>query len=276
MYLLKGVIMQRRQEFLEWLRDIEKKWQRIWRENRVFEANIDSSKPRYFITVPYPYANGPLHIGHGRTYTVGDIIARYKRLRGYNVLYPMAFHITGTPIIAFSDMISRGDQRIINLYREYIKLYVEDDAEIDRILGSFKDPLNLATFFADRIKKDFEELGYSIDWRRRFHTGEEIYNKFITWQYNKLLEKGLITKGDHIVTYCLLHNQPEGEDDIQDADVNPVEIIEYTAIKFKLLDSGVVLLASTLRPETLFGVTNLWVHPESEYAIFTWRDEKYL
>lgn len=269
--------MQRKKEFLEWLRSVERKWQRVWKERRVFEADAKENVPKYFLTVPYPYANGPLHIGHGRTYTIGDILARYKRLRGFNVLYPMAFHITGTPIVAFSDMISRGDQRTIALYREYIKMYVENEEEVDRILESFKDPLNLAVFFAERIQRDFEELGYSIDWRRKFHTGEPIYNMFVTWQYHKLLEKGLISQGDHIVTYCLLHNQPEGEDDIQDADVNPVEVVEYTAVKFELLDgSGLYLLAGTLRPETLFGVTNLWVNPEAEYVLFEWNGEKYI
>ncbi|MEM2025654.1 MAG: class I tRNA ligase family protein, partial [Desulfurococcaceae archaeon] len=235
------------------------------------------NSPKYFITVPYPYANGPLHIGHGRTYTIGDVIARYKRLRGFNVLFPMAFHITGTPIIAFSEMISRGDSRIVSMYRDYIKMYLGEGEDVDKVLESFRDPLNLATFFADRIQKDFEELGYSIDWRRRFHTGELTYNKFVTWQFYRLLEKGLITRGDYIVTYCLLHAQPEGEDDIQDADVNPVEIIEYTAVKFKLIDAEkVYLLAATLRPETLFGVTNVWVHPDVNYVFCEYNDEKYI
>jgi leucyl-tRNA synthetase len=266
--------MQRKQEFLEWLRSIERKWQKVWRERRVFEAEPKEGVPKYFLTIPYPYSNGPLHIGHGRTYTIGDIIARYKRLRGYNVLFPMAFHITGTPIIAYSEMISRGDEKTIKMYREYISLYVEDEREVESILESFKDPLNLATFFAERIQRDFEELGYSIDWRRKFHTGEPIYNKFVTWQYFKLQEKGLITRGDHIVTYCLLHKQPEGEDDIQDADVNPVEIVEYTAVKFTVPSRGLVLLAATLRPETLFGVTNVWVHPDGDYVVVEWRGEK--
>lgn len=268
--------MQRKQEFLEWLRSIEKKWQEIWKNMKVFESNPLEGAPKYFITVPYPYANGPLHIGHGRTYTIGDIIARYKRLKGFNVLYPMAFHITGTPIIAFSDMINRGDQKTISLYRDYIKLYVDNDEEADKIIESFKNPLNLAVFFAEKIQRDFEELGYSIDWRRRFHTGELIYNKFITWQYYKLLEKGLISRGDHLVTYCLLHNQPEGEDDIQDADINPVEIVEYTAVKFKLTDMDAYMLAATLRPETILGVTNIWVNPEAEYVVFSWNGEKYV
>ncbi len=267
---------QKRRELLERLRSIEKKWQKAWKENRVFEANPVEGKPKFFITVPYPYANGPLHIGHGRTYTIGDIIARYKRLRGYNVLYPMAFHITGTPIVAFSDMISRGDEKTIELYTEYVKMYVEDEKEVSKIIESFKDPLNLAVFFAEKIQRDFEELGYSIDWRRKFHTGEPIYNKFVTWQFYKLMEKGLITRGDHIVTYCLLHGQPEGEDDIVDADVNPVEVVEYTAVKFQLVDTGEYLLAATLRPETLLGVTNVWVHPEATYVVFEWNGSRYI
>ena len=78
---------------LEELRKIEKKWQKKWAESRIFEANPDESRKKFFITVPYPYVSGPLHIGHGRTYTLGDIIARYKRLRGYNVLYLSLIHI---------------------------------------------------------------------------------------------------------------------------------------------------------------------------------------
>ncbi len=263
-----------RQMFLSWLREIESKWQKKWREARLFEPKVEPEREKYFITVPYPYTNGPLHIGHGRTYTIGDIVARYKRLRGYNVLFPMAFHITGTPIIAISERIARGDQKVITRYRHYVSIYIDDGKKIDEIVESFKDPLNLAVFFAERIHMDFDALGYSIDWRRKFHTGEPIYNAFVTWQYLRLRDKGLITRGDHIVTYCLLHKQPEGEDDIQDADVNPVEILEFTAIKFRLEeDENTYLVAATLRPETLFGATNLWVNPDATYVKVEWRNE---
>lgn len=262
-------------DFLTWLRSIESKWQEEWRKNRVFEPRVETGREKFFITVPYPYTNGPLHIGHGRTYTIGDIVARYKRMKGYNVLFPMAFHITGTPIIAVSERIQRGEEKIINRYKKYVSLYVDDPGEVDRIIDSFKDPLNLAVFFAERIHADFDALGYSIDWRRKFHTGEKIYNSFVTWQFLRLCEKGLITRGEHIVTYCLLHRQPEGEDDIQDADTNPVEILEFTAIKFRLVgEENTYLVAATLRPETLFGATNLWVHPDAEYVLVEWRGER--
>lgn len=260
--------------FLEWLRSIEAKWQARWRESRVFQADPMPGKPKYFITVPYPYSNAPLHIGHGRTYTIGDIVARYKRLKGFNVLYPMAFHITGTPVLAVSEMIARGEERVVNMYKSYIKYYVDDESRVNEILESFKNPLNLAVFFAERIQSDFDALGYSIDWRRRFHTGEPIYNRFVTWQFMKLREKGLITTGDHVVTYCLLHKQPEGEDDIQDADVNPVEVLEYTAVKFHDRERNAYLAAATLRPETIHGAINIWVNPAAKYLELLWRGER--
>ncbi|WP_440059320.1 leucine--tRNA ligase [Thermogladius sp. 4427co] len=263
-------------DFLEWLRSIERKWQKIWREKRVFEANPDPARPKFFITVPYPYTNAPLHIGHGRTYTIGDIIARYKRLKGFNVLFPMAFHITGTPIIAISDLIARGDPKVLSRYESYVRMYVQDESRVREILESFKDPYKLAEFFAENVHVDFEALGFSIDWRRKFHTGEPLYHKFVTWQYLKLAEKNLLSKGSHYVTYCLLHKQPEGEDDIEDADVNPVEIVEYTAIKFKLLDRGSSMLAATLRPETIFGATNLWVNPDADYVEFEMGGEAFI
>ncbi|MEM4654990.1 MAG: leucine--tRNA ligase [Thermosphaera sp.] len=268
------MITGNKREFIEWLRNIETKWQKKWKEMRIFEPKVEKEKPKYFLTVPYPYTNGPLHIGHGRTYTVGDIIARYKRLIGFNVLFPMAFHITGTPIIAISEKIAKNDAKTLDMYRTYISYYIDDKEEVEKILESFKDPLSLATFFAEKVQSDFEALGYSIDWRRKFHTGEPIYNAFVTWQYEKLRELGVVGKGEHVVTYCLLHRQPEGEDDIQDADVNPVEILEYTGIKFKIIDSDAYLLASTLRPETLLGATNLWINPEADYALLSFNGEK--
>ncbi len=261
-------------DFLEWMRDTERKWQEAWRGARAFEASPEPGREKFFITVPYPYSNGPLHIGHGRAYTIGDVIARYWRLRGRNVLFPMAFHITGTPILAFSERIAMGDERVISDYRHYIQLYEGEGADVDSILEGFKDPLTLATYFAGKMMADFDALGYSIDWRRRFHTGEPIYNAFVEWQYMKLRELGLITRGDHYVTYCLLHRQPEGEDDIQDADVNPVEIVEYTAILFRLRGTDEYMVASTLRPETLFGATNMWVRPEAEHVLVRFRGRK--
>ncbi len=242
--------------------EIEKKWQRIWKEKRAFEP--EPSGKKFFITVPYPYSNGPLHIGHGRAYTIGDIIARYKRMKGYNVLFPMAFHVTGTPILAIADSIKKGNVDTINLYRDYLSLYEDDEKKIDGILKSFERPENIALYFAEKIQKDFESLGYSIDWRKKFNTAERYYNKFVEWQYKKLKEKGYLKKDDYPITFSIVDGNPVGEDDIKDGDIDKVSVVEFTAVKFKFEDGYII--TGTLRPETIFGVTNIWVKGDGKYA----------
>ncbi len=243
--------------------EIEKKWQEKWEKEKVFEPDIESSKPKFFLTVPYPYVNAPLHIGHGRTYAVGDVIARYKRLKGYNVLWPMAFHLTGTPVLAVADRIASGDEKVIKQYEDYVSLYV-DRPKAKEIVSKFTDPKEIASFFSSHITKDFKSLGFSIDWRRQFNTAEPIYQKFVEWQYHKLKEAGLLVKGEHPVLYSPEDESAVGEDDIKDGDLNKVSVMEFTAIKFKFEDG--YLVASTLRPETIFGITNLWINPDAVYV----------
>ncbi len=246
------------------LKEIEKKWQKAWKENHVFEPEVEKGKEKFFFTIPYPYTSGALHIGHGRTYVVGDVIVRYKRLSGFNVLWPMAFHVTGTPILAISDSIKRGDKKVIELYKSYIRIYESDERKVEEILESFKDPKNVAEFFASKISADFDRIGLAIDWRRKFNTITPQYSKFVEWQYYKLKEKGLITQGKHPVLYSPEDESAVGEDDIKDGDTNKVEIEEFTGIKFKFEDG--FLIASTLRPETIFGATNIWVNPNGKYV----------
>ena len=240
----------------------ESKWQKIWEEKGVFSPKKGGKK--FFITVPYPYTSGALHIGHGRTFTTGDIIARFKRHRGYNVLFPMAFHVSGTPILSISDRIASGDVRTIALYRKYVEIFEKDPEKVERILESFRDPEKVADYFADKVIQDFRSIGYSIDWTRRFKTSDPHYTKFVQWQYMKLKEAGVIVKGKHPILWSLEEGQPVGEDDIADGDTDKVAINEFVMVKFRLPDA--YLVAASLRPETLYGLTNLWVHPEGIYV----------
>ena len=109
--------------FLDEIRKIENKWQKKWQEDEIFVANVDNSKPKWFLTVSYPYATSPLHIGHARTYGLGDIFARFKRQRGYNVLWPMGFHITGTPVLAVSWKIKNNEEKEWAKMRGFISNY---------------------------------------------------------------------------------------------------------------------------------------------------------
>jgi len=91
--------------------EIDEKWQRKWSDAKIFEPEPDS-REKFFITIPYPYLNGNLHAGHTRTFTIGDVIARYKRMLGYNVLFPMGFHATGTPIVGLAEQIEKKDPKL--------------------------------------------------------------------------------------------------------------------------------------------------------------------
>jgi leucyl-tRNA synthetase (EC 6.1.1.4) len=163
---------------------IESKWLERWEKDKIFQPTETGKK--YLLTVPYPYANGALHIGHGRTYTIGDIMARYLRMKGYNVLYPMGFHISGTPILGFAKKIEKGDRGTIELYKSYLELYGDNPD----LIKEFSKPENIANYFANKIISDFSNMGFSIDWSRVFNTGEPIYNKFIEWQFRKLFSMG--------------------------------------------------------------------------------------
>ncbi len=240
----------------------EKKWQRRWKKDKVFEADPDPKRKKWYITSPYPYPNGALHIGHGRTYTLADLIARYKRMQGFNVLFPMASHVTGTPILGMLERVKAGDKKAIDQYKRDLRLYFDTEEEVEAQLAKFTNPWIIASFFAKVISQDFDALGYSIDWRRAFTTGDKIYNKFIEWQYHKLMEKGYIKQGNYPLLYCPHCGNPVGEDDLLQGET--AKIKEFTAIKWPF-ENG-YLVAATLRPETIFGVTNMWINPSATYV----------
>jgi leucyl-tRNA synthetase len=242
---------------LNW-QEVEAKWQRAWETAQIFEANPDPEKEKFFTTVAYPYPNTPQHVGHGRTYTITDVYSRFKRMRGFNVLFPMAFHYTGTPILAIAKRVAAGDRELI---QDFINIYHVPRKTIQ----DFIEPIKIAQYFHHEIKRGMKEIGYSIDWRREFTTIEDHYSRFIEWQFNTLRRKGLITRGSHPVGWCPSCESPMGQHDTK-GDVEP-DIGGFTLIKFRLVGvEDVYLPTGTLRPETLFGVTNLWIRPDVEYV----------
>ena len=252
---------------IDW-KSVEEKWRDRWEEQRIFQADPDFGKKKYFITVAYPYPNSPQHIGHGRTYTLADVHARYMRMKGYNVLFPMGFHYTGTPILAMSRRVASRDK---DLLETFDKVYhVPNDT-----ITSFVEPVTIASYFHNEIRLGMKELGFSIDWRREFSTVDMIYSKFISWQFRTLRKKGLIVQGSHPVGWCPNDQNPVSQHDTI-GDVEPA-FNEYTLIKFRLGD-GYIIPTATLRPETIYGATNLWVNPNIEYVkiCLTDKDERWI
>lgn len=243
-------------QIVDW-RSMEEKWLKKWEEKHLFEADPDPSRRKCFVTFPYPYMNGPLHIGHGFTATRVDIYARFMRMRGYNTLFPWAWHWTGEPIVGASLRIRMGDKDLIRALKEIDGVPEED-------LEKFTDPVYMASYYTRESRKIVKRMGFSVDWRREFHTTshEPTYSKFIEWQYLTLKELGYVTRGTHPVVWCPSCQSPTGDHDrLEGEGVFPEE---YTLIKFIFEDA--YLPAATFRPETIFGVTNMFINPDATYV----------
>ncbi len=246
------------------MKDIEKKWQKKWEDSKLFESDPDDRK-KMFITVAYPYPSGAMHIGHGRTYTVPDVYARFKRMQGYNVLFPMGWHVTGAPVIGIAKRIARMDPWTMDIYKNVHKVPEEE-------LNKFTDPEYIVKYFSSQYHNVMQDMGYSIDWRREFRTTDKHYQKFIEWQFRQLKSKGLVTKGKHPVKYCPGCDNPVGDHDLLEGE--GVGINELTLVKFKIGHDYFV--AATFRPETLFGATNLWINPDEEYIKIDMKGENWI
>ncbi len=243
---------------------IEEKWQRRWQEANIFHSDPNNKK-KIFVTVAYPYPSGAMHIGHGRTYTVPDVYARFKRMQGFNVLFPMAWHVTGAPVVGIAKRIKRHDPWTMDIYKNIHKVPEEE-------LEKFTDPNYIVEYFSSEYHDVMTSMGYSIDWRREFKTLDPHYQKFIEWQFRKLKEKGLVHKGEHPVKYCPECENPVGDHDLLEGE--GVGINELTLVKFEL--EGEYLVAATFRPETLFGATNLWLNPDEKYVKVRIEDENWI
>ncbi len=151
---------------------IEQKWQKIWDDKKAFAATEDYSKPKYYALVEFPYPSGQgLHVGHPRPYTALDIVARKRRMQGYNVLYPMGWDAFGLP--------------------------TENYAIKNKIHPKIVTANNVA-----RFKEQLKSLGYSFDWDREVNTTDEDYYKWTQWIFLKLFKAGLAYKSEMPINWC--------------------------------------------------------------------------
>jgi leucyl-tRNA synthetase len=240
------------------LAQYEKHWLKIWNERRLFESESVPGRKKAFVTFPFPYMNGPLHIGHCFTATRVDIYARFKRMQGYNVLFPWAWHWTGESIPGMSYRLSQGDEGVR-------KAFLEIDGVPEKEVERFVDPEYLASYYTRVSREAVKDTGFAIDWRREFRTVDPAFKKFIDWQYLRLRELGYVVQGTHPVVWCSHDESPTGDHDRMEGEgVSPEE---FNLLKFEV-EGGKKrwLVAGTLRPETIFGATNVWVHPAGKYV----------
>jgi leucyl-tRNA synthetase len=150
---------------------IEAKWQKRWADARVFETEADPSKPKYYVLEMLPYPSGTMHMGHMRNYTIGDVVARVKRMRGFNVLHPMGWDAFGLP----------AENAAIKNHTHPRVWTNKNIAEFQRVLRRF---------------------GFSFDWRREISTCEPEYYRWNQWFFLRMLERGLAYRKKSRVNWC--------------------------------------------------------------------------
>ena len=153
-------------------REVETKWQKIWDDEKAFKTSDDYSKPKYYALVEFPYPSGQgLHVGHPRPYTALDIVARKRRMQGYNVLYPMGWDAFGLPTENYA-----------------IKNHIH--------------PKIVTKNNVERFKGQLHSLGYSFDWDREINTTDPAYYKWTQWIFLKLFKAGLAYKTEMPINWC--------------------------------------------------------------------------
>ncbi len=248
---------------------LAEEYSKEWEEKKVFETKRKEQK-KYFITFPFPYLNGAPHVGHAYSSFRADVYAWYKRLKEYNVLFPQGFHATGEPILGIIERIKKNDENQINT----LKKFGATEEDIKKFVES---PKYIVEFFRKKWIEALKIAGYSIDWSRTFTTTDltPSFSKFIEWQYRKLYEKGYIVKGTHPVIWCPKCKSPTGDHDRLKGEGETVQ--EYKVILFKTNIDGeeYYLPIATLRPETIFATTNLWISNKN-YKIIEVEGKKWI
>ena len=254
---------------------IEARWQAAWNDAAVFESEVDSSRPKFYCLEMFPYPSGQMHMGHVRNYSIGDSMARFRRLAGFNVLYPMGYDSFGMP--------------------------AENAA---RKMGGH--PHDVTWSNIESIRSDLKRMGFSYDWRRELATSDSSYYRWNQWIFLKFHEMGLVERRTAPVNWCddcdtVLANEQvknnrcwrcAGEvrqkdmaqwflkmTEYADELLDSLEGIEFPEnvkamqrnwigrshgvdIHFPIVDSDEVIQAFTTRPDTIFGVTFVTLAPE--------------
>jgi leucyl-tRNA synthetase len=250
------------------LNKIENKWQDKWKNSKIFEAKRDKSKEKFMMIFAYPGISGFLHVGHMRGYSYTDIITRYKRMQGYNVLFPVGTHASGNQAIAFANKVKKNDKEWID--------YLKRNGCPEKTIQNLTEPERIVKYFNDvYVNEYWKKFGFLSDWRRFTSTIFPDYNKFIEWQFKKLNDLNLLVQKPYFATACL-ECGPVAVDP-SETDISKggnAEKQEFTLLKFRLEDK--FLIAATLRPETIFGQTNLWVNPKIKLVEIKVNDQKWI
>ncbi|GAB6101979.1 valine--tRNA ligase [Thermococcus atlanticus] len=219
---------------------IEPKWQKFWLDEKIYKYELDEKRPSYAIDTPPPFTSGTLHLGHVLSHTWIDIIARYKRMTGYNVLFPQGFDNHGLPT--------------------ELKVEKEFGISKDQPEKFLQKCVEWTWQAIEAMRNQFIRIGYSADWDLEYHTMDDWYKAAVQKSLLEFYEKGMLYRDKHPVYWC-----PRCRTSLAKAEVGYVEEDGYLYyIKLPLADgSGHVPIATT-RPELMPACVAVFVHPEDE------------
>ncbi|HOM94675.1 MAG TPA: valine--tRNA ligase [Candidatus Saccharicenans sp.] len=224
---------------------VEAKWSKFWLENRLFEGQVKSSKPKFSMVLPPPNVTGVLHMGHALCFTLPDIIVRWKKMQGYNTMWlPGTDHAS----IAVHNVIEQSLKEK-GLSREQV-----GREEFLRLAWEWKEK------YGGVITEQLKRLGCSLDWSRERFTLDEGFSRAVNYVFVSLYSEGLIYRDYYLVNRC-----PRCQTVLSDIEIEHQEVKGHLwYIKYPLPGTDEAIVVATTRPETMLGDTAIAVHPDDE------------
>lgn len=243
-------------------------WQRAWAERRLATARREVGREKFYALVAYPGSSGFLHVGHLRGLVYADVLHRFHRMRGRAVFFPTGTHATGLPAVTFAQKVENRDPGVVAQLRA--------NEVPESAWAGLTDPASAARFLGQHYLATFRRFGVLVDEHAYVTTIDPDYQAFIGWQFRRLYARGALVQAPHLAPVCPVCGPVSV--DASETDLTSggdAEKVAYQTVPFRL-DDGRTLLAATLRPETVFGATNLWVHPTEPLVVWHLGDTEFV
>ena len=246
----------------------EAHWQAKWAAQSLGSARRLPGREKFYALVAYPGASGFLHLGHLRGLVYADALHRYHRAMGHATFFPTGTHASGLPSVTFAQKVERREPGTV--------AQLEQNGVPPERWRELEDPAAAARFLGLSYLGVYRRLGFLIDERAYVTTIDEDYQRFIGWQFRRLKERGALVQAPHFASVCPVCGPVSVDPSETDLTTGgDADWVEYETVPFRL-DDGRVLLAATLRAETVYGVTNLWLRPGESLVNWHYQERTYL
>ncbi|MGI0070761.1 MAG: class I tRNA ligase family protein [Thermoplasmata archaeon] len=244
------------------------RWQEAWARAGIASGRRDAGRRKFYALVAYPGASGFLHVGHLRALAYADALHRFHRALGESVLFPFGLHASGLPAVTWAQRVREREPAVVAL--------LEAAGVPPAVWAALEEPEGAARFLGDEYRRALRRIGALVDEGTYLTTEDDDYHRFVQWQLRRLHDVGLVVQGTYFASVCPVCGPvavDPSETDLSSG--GAAEIVRYATVPFHLED-GRILLAATLRPETVYGVSNLWLAPQEELVVWHHGPQEFL